>query len=153
MKKLLLLILLSAIGASASAASNCSITYATDNQLSAIIKEKAFEFDNSDGVCQRLKSANAKVNLRYSSAINTRQATAVVIAVVEDTTLPINSSHYSYSMTSNPERTTAHEKDVLILAVNNALNGIDQSAIDSLNENRKKLGFKTYPTSVNSNKK
>ncbi|WP_168396101.1 hypothetical protein [Acinetobacter indicus] len=152
MKKLLLLSLLSAIGASVSAASDCSIYYATDSKLTAIIQENSFKFDNYDAVCQRLKNANAKVNLRYSSAINVRQTTAVVVATVDDINLPIISNLYRTSMRSSPERTTVMEKVALMDAVNDVLNGINQSDIDDLNTNRKKLGFKTYPASASINK-
>ncbi len=153
MKKLLLLSLLSAVGTSAFAASKCSITYTSAAQLTAIIQGTKFEFDNYDAVCQRLKNANASVNLRHYSAINERQTTAVVMASVEDINLPVLSNTYSSSMWSSPERTTNKEEELLMLAVNEALNGISQSHINGLNENRKKLGVKTYPVSTNMNKK
>ncbi|WP_343682861.1 hypothetical protein [Acinetobacter baylyi] len=149
MKKLLLLSLLSTIGTSTFAAPNCYITYYADNKLLAIIKENVFKFENYDAVCQRLKSANARVNFSKSSAISTQQTTAVVIATVGDKNLPIQSDSYNYSMWSNPERTTVMEEKLLMSAVNDVLNGIKQKDIDSLNENRKKLGFKTYPVSTN----
>lgn len=153
MKKLLLLSLLSAIGASVSAASNCSIHYAADDKLIAIINENSFKFDNYDAVCQRLKNANAKVSLRYFSAINVRQTTAMVVATTLDKNLPIESNIYRASMRSSPEQTTVIEKVALMDAVNEVLSLIDQSYIDSLNENRKKLGVKVYPVSTNMNKK
>lgn len=151
MKKLLLLSLLGAIGTNVSAASNCSISYSADNKLTEIIRKNNFEFDNYNEVCERLKSANAKVDLRYSSAISNQQATAVVIATVEDINFPIFSNNYKRSIWSSPERTTAMEIELLMDAVNDALNVIDQSDIKGLNENRKKLSFKTYPASSSIN--
>lgn len=153
MKKILLLSLLSTIGTATFAASNCSISYSTDDTLTAIIQKYHFEFDNYDAVCQRLKGANAKVSLMYHSFINTRQTTAVVIAKVSDKNLPIQSNLYNSAMSSDPERTTTIEKDLLMSAVNDVLNRITQEHIDSLNGNRKELGFKTYPASTNANKK
>ena len=132
-----------------SADSNCSISYMSDDKLIDILKKNNFEFDNYQDVCERLKSANAKVNLRYTSAISNQQATAVVIAVVEDINFPIASDRYKRSIWSSPERTTAIEVKLLIGAVNDALNGIDQSDIKGLNENRKKMGVKIYPVSSN----
>uniref|UniRef100_UPI003F498235 hypothetical protein n=1 Tax=Acinetobacter tandoii TaxID=202954 RepID=UPI003F498235 len=149
MKKLLLLSLLCTIGMNVSAGSNCSISYMSDDKLIDILKKNNFEFDNYQEVCERLKSANAKVNLRYTSAISNQQATAVVIAVVEDINFPIASDRYKRSIWSSPERTTAIEVKLLIGAVNDALNGIDQSDIKGLNENRKKMGVKIYPVSSN----
>jgi len=149
MKKLLLLSLLYTIGMNVSADSNCSISYMSDDKLIDILKKNNFEFDNYQDVCERLKSANAKVNLRYTSAISNQQATAVVIAVVEDINFPIASDRYKRSIWSSPERTTAIEVKLLIGAVNDALNGIDQSDIKGLNENRKKMGVKIYPVSSN----
>ena len=148
MKKLLLLSLLSAVGTSAFAASNCSITFSSDDQLTAIIKENSFDFENYDAVCQRLKNANASVNLRPYSVINERQTTAVVIASVTDINLPILSNRYSSSMWSSPERTSNKEKELLMLAVNDALSGITQAHINSLNESRKKFGVRVYPVSA-----
>ena len=149
MKKLLLLSLLCTIGMNVSAGSNCSISYMSDDKLIDILKKNNFEFDNYQEVCERLKSANAKVNLRYTSAISNQQATAVVIAVVEDINFPIASDRYKRSIWSSPERTTAIEVKLLIGAVNDALNGIDKSDIKGLNENRKKMGVKIYPVSSN----
>ncbi|TCB65873.1 hypothetical protein [Acinetobacter sp. ANC 4178] len=149
MKKLLLLSLLCTIGMNVSAGSNCSISYMSDDKLIDILKKNNFEFDNYQEVCECLKSANAKVNLRYTSAISNQQATAVVIAVVEDINFPIASDRYKRSIWSSPERTTAIEVKLLIGAVNDALNGIDQSDIKGLNENRKKMGVKIYPVSSN----
>lgn len=148
MKKLLLLSLLSAVGMSTFAASNCSITFSSNDQLTAIIKENSFKFNNYDAVCQRLKNANASVNLRSFSVINERQTTAVVIASVRDINLPVLSNTYSTSMWSSIERTTNKEQELLMLAVNEALSSIIQSDIDNLNENRKKLGIKVYPFSA-----
>ena len=153
MKKLLLLSLLSILAANASAASNCSISYTTDVKLDEIIKKNNFEFENYDEVCNRLKNSNAKVDLRYSSAIDKQQTTAVIIAQVIDKNFPILSNSYKRSMWSSQERTTAIERELLMGAVNEALNVIDQSDIQGLNESRKKMGFKAYPTSSNVNKK
>ncbi|MCU4304789.1 hypothetical protein KTH06_02935 [Acinetobacter ursingii] len=155
MKKLLLLVLLSVMGTSTFAASNCSITYNADDKLTAIIKENKFEFDNYDAVCQRLKSANAAIKFTYNTGTSDRETTSVVIATVKDKNLPIESNWYNPSMWSNPEQSSSVEKDLLIAAVNKALSKINQKDIDGLNENRKKLGFQTYPASTNtkSNKK
>ena len=144
MKKLLFMSLLSLIGFNA-IASDCSIFYSSSNDLDTAIGEKPFEFDRYETVCQLLKSANAKVSLSSASNINNQQTTATVIATVMDKNLPILSYNYHSAMGSSPERTTAMERELLMDAVNGALNGIDQSDIDSLNANRKKLGVKTYP--------
>ena len=144
MKKLLLMSLLSLVGFNA-IASDCSITYTANDEINAIIKENSFEFDHYETVCQLLKNANAKVLLTPTSGISNQQTTATVIARVMDKNLPILSYHYHYSMGSSPERTTAKEKELLMDAVSGALNGINQSDIDNLNANRKKLGVKTYP--------
>lgn len=148
MKKLLLLSFLSAIGTNTFAASDCSISFSSNDQLTAIIKENSFNFNNYDAVCQHLKNANASVNLRSYSTINERQTTAVVIASVRDINLPVLSNTYSSSMWSSIERTTNKEQELLMLAVNDALSTITQSDIDNLNENRKKLGIKVYPFSA-----
>lgn len=152
MKKLLLLSLLSAIGTSTFAASNCSILYAADDTLSAIIKENKFEFDNYEAVCQRLKNANAEVVFTYISAITDKQTIVSVTVRLIDSNLPI-SSPSNTSMKWNDERTTFKEKQLLMQSVNSVLSNIDQQDINGLNENRKKLGFKTYPASTNSNKR
>ena len=128
------------------------IYYSADDKLTAILKENKFDFDNYDAVCQLLKNANAAVDLSKSSFISTLQTTATVIAKVSDKNLPIQSDIYNSSMRSNPERTTATEKDLLMKAVNDAISDINQRDIDGLNERRKKLGFKTYPASTNGNK-
>ena len=153
MKKLFLLSLLSAIGTSTFAASKCSVSYSASSELIAIIKEHHFEFENYDTVCQRLKSANAAVQFTYNVGTSDRQSTAVVIATVKDKNLPIESNWYSDAIWSNPGKSSSVEKDLLMTAVNNALSKIKQRDIDSLNANRKKLGFKTYPVSTNTNKK
>ncbi|MDI3378896.1 hypothetical protein [Acinetobacter sp. V89_7] len=155
MKKLFLLSLLSAIGTSTFAASNCSITYSSDDKLIAITKENKFkfEFDNYDALCQRLNNANARIKLSYMTGTSDRETTAVVIATVMDKNLPIESNTYSRSMWSNSEQSSSVEKRLLINAVNDAVSNIIQKDIDGLNANRKKLGFKTYPASISTNKK
>lgn len=153
MKKLLLLSLLSALGTSTFAASNCSISYSANGELTAIIQEYHFEFENYDAVCQRLKSANAAVQFTYSIGSNDRQSTAVVIATVKDKNLPIESTLYNPSIWSNTEQTSSPDKSLLMKALNDAMSKINQKDIDGLNANRKKLGFKTYPASTNTNKK
>lgn len=153
MKKLLLVSLLSAMGTSTYSASECSINFTSNNMLNTIIKENKFDFENYDTVCQHLKSANATVYLAYHSDISDLQTTAAVIATLGDRNLPIKSNLYHTSMWSNPERTTAMEEKLLMSAVNDVLNSIKQKDIESLNATRKKLGFKTYPVSTNTNKK
>lgn len=153
MKKLLLLSLLSAIGTSTFAASGCSIYYRAEDKLTTIIKEKPFDFANYDVVCQRLKNANAIVSLTYISSITNEQTTVSVTATVSDINLPIESGLSRNRLYSSQERTTTEENELFMDAVNDALNSIDQSDIDGLNVNRKKLGFKTYPASANINKK
>lgn len=153
MKKLLLLSLLSAIGTSTFAASNCSITYFAGDKLTAIIEEHHFKFENYDALCQGLKSANAAVQFTYSTGTSDRETTSVVIATVRDKNLPIESSLYNPSMWSNPEKSSSVGKSLLMDAVNDAISKINQRDIDGLNTNRKKLGFKTYPASTSTNKK
>lgn len=155
MKKLLLVSLLSAMGTSTFAASDCSILYAADDKLIDIIQENKFEFDNYDALCQRLNNANARIKLSYMTGTSDRETTAVVIATVKDKNLPIESNTYSRSMWSNSEQSSSVEKRLLMNAVNDAVSNINQKDIDELNANRKKLGFKTYPVATNtkSNKK
>lgn len=152
MKKILLLSLLSALATSTFAASKCSILYYADDTLNAIIKENQFEFDNYDAVCQRLKNANANVLFNYISTITDKQTIVSVTAQLIDSNFPI-SSLSNTSMKWNDERTTFKEKQLLMQSVNSLLSNINQKDIDDLNTNRKKLGFKTYPASPNSNKK
>lgn len=153
MKKLFLLSLLSAIGTSTFAASNCSILYATDNKLVDIIQKNNFDFDNYEAVCQRLKKANAGIKLSYMTGKSDREATAVVIATVKDKNLPIESHTYTRSMWNNPQQNDFVEESLIMNAVNYTVSNINQKDIDGLNANRKKLGFKTYPASINTNKK
>lgn len=152
MKKILSLILLSVMATSTFAASNCSITYNAAENLVAIIKENKFEFDNYDAVCQRLKNANAEVKFTDISAITDKQTVITVTVMLMDKDFPIPSTSYT-TMVWDDERTTIKEKQLLMQSVNVALSNMDQSKIDNLNANRKKLGFKTYPAPTNSNKK
>jgi len=153
MKKLFLLSLLSAIGTSTFAASNCSIGYNASNELTAIIQEYGVELENYDDLCQRLKTANAVIQFIYSTGTSDRQTTAVVIATVKDRNLPIESNWYSDAIWSNPEKSSSTDKNLLMKALNHSISKINQKDIDGLNANRKKLGFKTYPASTSTNKK
>ncbi len=139
MKKLLLLGLLSAMGTSTFATSDCFISFDTDDKLIAITKENKFEFefDNYDAVCQRLNNANARIKLSYMTGTSDRETTAVVIATVKDKNLPIESNTYSRSMWSNSEQSSSVEKRLLMNAVNDAVSNINQKDIDGLNANRK----------------
>lgn len=153
MKKILSLSLLSVMATSTFAASNCSITYNADDNLTAIIKENKFDFENYDAVCQRLKNVNARVKFTYISAITDKQTVVMVTASLMDNNFPISSINNFTRIGWDDERTTIKEKQLLMQSVNIVLSNMDQSKIDDLNANRKKLGFTTYPAPTNSNKK
>ena len=138
MKKLLLISLLTLSMQNALANSKCTIVYNTGNEVLKYIVDEmpAFNFENFDEVCKNLKNANAKVKLTSISSISDN--------IVMDKNLPIYSDMSFNSMTWSQNRNTATEKNLTIDAVNNALNGITKEHINSLNKNRKTLGYKSY---------
>lgn len=146
MKRLLLIGLLTLSMQNTLANSKCSITYITGSQsLKYIVDEMpSFKFENYDEVCKILNTANAKVKLTSISSISDNQTTALVTSIVMDKNLQIYSNASYSSMVWSKIRTTATEKELTIDAVNNALNGIIKEHIDSLNKNRKELGYKSY---------
>lgn len=145
MKKLLLIGLLTICMQNTLANSKCSIIYNTANEKlqDAINDMPNFDFENYSEVCKILKNANAKVTLSSISGISNDQTTAVVISNVRDKNLPIFSDISHNSMVWDEKRTTQTEKQLIMYAVNNALNAITKEHIDSLNENRKKLGYES----------
>lgn len=153
MKKLFLLSLLSAIGTSTFAASNCSILYAADDNLVDIIQKNNFNFDNYEDVCQHLRNAKARIKLSYMTGTSDQETTTVVIATVKDKNLPIESHTYTRSMWNNSQQDGPVAESLIMNAVNHAVSNINQKDIDGLNASRKKLGFKTYPASTSTNKK
>lgn len=146
MKKLLLISLLTLSMQNALANSKCTIVYNAGNEVLKYIVDEmpAFNFENFDEVCKNLKNANAKVKLTSISSISDNQTTAIVTSIVMDKNLPIYSDMSFNSMTWSQNRNTATEKNLTIDAVNNALNGITKEHINSLNKNRKTLGYKSY---------
>ncbi|WP_034594846.1 hypothetical protein [Acinetobacter sp. NIPH 298] len=126
-------------------AETCSILMIYDDKIQTIIDNNSFEFKGYDRVCRQLKQANAGINITTGSAINERQTTAVAVIRLQDTKLPIPGGNTRSSMWSSPLRTTKNQDALIWSAINEATSAINQSDIDGLNENRKKLGFKTYP--------
>lgn len=145
MKKLSVMLAMSLLS-SVSFATDCTITTFSDDSLYAIINDSnGFVMENYNEVCLMLKNANAKVSLYYDSSISEQQTTAMVIATAMDKSLPIRGTSGDQSMRWSTERTTKKEKELLMSAVNDAISGLDQADIQSLNESRKRLGQKTYP--------
>lgn len=147
MKKFVLCLLLSVFGAMSHASAKCSILYNTDAKLMHIMATNQIDlnFAHHDEICLKLKNANAGVYFRFESAITDLQTIALVFASLKDLDHPIESNSYATAIFVNQTRTTIAEKDALVRAVNTVLRNIDQQNIDSLNLNRKRLGFKTYP--------
>lgn len=154
MKKFLLFSLLALSVQSSFAASNCLIEYNPgDSELELVTdKMQSFDFENFDKVCKLLKNSNAKVHLSSMADISNYQTTAIVTARISDKDLPIYSHVYYTSMHWSPERNSIKQEELMMSAVNSALNEITQEHVNSLNENRKKLGYKIYPAYTDTRK-
>jgi hypothetical protein len=75
-----LLVTLIYLGTTSAFASDCSINYVADDQLTNIIKKNGFQFENYQKLCQTLNKNNAGIKFSSISQISPYQTTSSVRA-------------------------------------------------------------------------
>ncbi|MCB4350094.1 hypothetical protein LA345_40590 (plasmid) [Burkholderia vietnamiensis] len=122
MKKILLAASV-ALLLSATAHAECSITYFTGpSTWDALEKNGGIEFNSSKTVCEKLRRANARVNIAGAATVLNNMSIGWAQVSVLDMNTSVGTTEYaSYSTTANPFASIDKANGLMLASVNSAL--------------------------------
>ncbi|MDR5799039.1 MULTISPECIES: hypothetical protein [Caballeronia] len=123
MKKILLAASV-ALLLSATAHAECSITYYTGpSTWEALEKNGGVEFSNYKSVCEKLRRANARVNITGAATVLNNMSIGWAQVSVLDMNTSVGTTEYaSYSTTANPFASIDKANELMLSSVNAAMN-------------------------------
>lgn len=108
----------------------CLMQTSKDDALSNEVQKYGWNFENYDELCQKLKKANAGVQLSQFAMITQYQTTVSTTAHLYPLELEKKynqrflTQRSFHAMTAHPERTTEMQKKLILMNANYTLNGL-----------------------------
>ncbi len=141
MRKILLAALI--FTAAQSAMAQCSITSNRSDTVGKLLQSRGWNFRNFDIVCEKLKRANAVINISGDASVLAGMSYGWALLTVADRKTGLGINDYTAGHTiMNTYASQDKAYDLLYEAINEAANNWDglDNALATLNEKRKKFG-------------